>query len=69
MSIGTIYTLTDVRKMTGESQNLLTFLLRDRQIPHRLVGSAKVVDEDGKAMLLGAIADYNSKAELTSVAS
>jgi len=69
MSIGEIYTLTDIRKTTGESQNLLTFLLRDRQIPHRVVGTAKVMDENGKAMLLQAIADYNSKAELTSAAS
>lgn len=62
MSVPSIYTLGEIASESGASPNLLTFLLHDRQIPHKRVGTAKVVDEQGRAELLEAIADYRRKA-------
>lgn len=63
MSIGSLYTLGQVRDITGEDRNLITFLLRDRQIPTLKIGMAKVLDDRGLDMLREAIAEYRAKPE------
>jgi hypothetical protein len=63
MSIASIYTLADAQKVTGANRNLITYLIQDRQIPVKLVGIAKVLDEDGLSRLKEAIDDYNAKSE------
>ena len=64
MSIVTIYTLNDARRITGENRNLITFLIQERGIPIRTVGMAKVLDSDGLKFLIEAIAEYRAKSSV-----
>lgn len=57
-----VYSLNDAADETGEDRNLITFLVQDRQIPHRVMGRTKVIDAEGLRMLREALADYRSKA-------
>jgi hypothetical protein len=61
MSLATLYSFTDARKITGESPNLITYLVRDRQIPHRVVGKTKLFDAKSMKLLQEAIAEYHGK--------
>lgn len=61
MSIGSIYTLSEAKRLTGEDPNLITFLIRERQIPTTPVGRAKVLDDRGLELLRQAIAEFHAK--------
>jgi hypothetical protein len=61
MSLEKLVTLSDVEFETGESRHLINFLIRDREIPFRLVGMAKVLNEEGLELLKAAISDYRSR--------
>lgn len=61
MSIASLYTLNDAKRITGVNRNLITFLIVDKQIPTQLVGKAKVLDDEGLELLRSAIADYRAK--------
>lgn len=63
MSIATIYTLNDAKRITGENRNLITFLINEKEIPVRTVGMAKVLDDAGLKLLKKAIAEYRAKSE------
>lgn len=67
MSIGSLYTLAEAKDITGEQRHLITFLINDRRIPTRLVGMAKVLDEQGLEQLKAAIAEYRAKADASAV--
>lgn len=59
--VAALYTLGEAQDLTGESRHLINFLLRDRQIPVRQIGMAKVLDEAGFQRLVLAIADFKAK--------
>lgn len=63
MELGSIHQIKDVQDETGESRHLINFLIRDRQIPFKVVGTAKVLNDEGVRLLKDAIAEYRSKAE------
>ena len=69
MSIGTLYTLNEAQRLTGENRTLITFLITDRKIPYQVVGKAKVLDAEGFAMLCDALAHYRNKVAAQPVAS
>lgn len=66
---GRLYTLRDAKALTGENINLITFLVRERQIPARRVGRAIVLDAKGLEKLKVALADYRAKPEPAAAAS
>jgi hypothetical protein len=66
MALKNFHILKEVQAATGESRHLINFLMRDRQIPFRLVGKAKVLDEEGVELLKRAIAEYRAKPEAQS---
>lgn len=55
--------LSEVHRQTGESRQLIGFLIHDRRIPYRQVGRAKAIDQDGHRRLLEAIADFRRRDE------
>lgn len=61
MDIVSLYTLSQVQQITGANPNLITYLIRDRQIPYRSIGKAKVLDNDGLRQIRRAIAEYEAK--------
>lgn len=61
MTTGNLYTLTQAAEETGERRALLSFLIRDRQIPSMIIGNALVIDEDGLTSLKGAVAVYRER--------
>lgn len=58
-----MYTLSEVQRRTGASRQLIAFLVRDRRIPWREIGPAKVLDEKGLTLIREALADYQSRSE------
>jgi hypothetical protein len=63
MGLIRFYTLGEAKEITGEDRGLITYLIRDRQIPTVRIGMAKVLDRDGLRLLEGAIAEYRAKPE------
>ena len=61
MPLEKLITLSDVEFETGESRHLINFLIRDREIPFRLAGMAKVLNEEGLKLLKNAIKEYRGK--------
>lgn len=57
------YSLNRAARVLEADRNLVTFLVRERQIPAQVVGKAKVIDDAGLDMLRDALADYRAKPE------
>lgn len=63
MSNRKLYTLNEVKRLTGENRNLITYLVRDRQIPVHILGRSKVIDHEGYQALCEAMREYRAKPE------
>lgn len=55
------YSLNRAARVLGENRNLVTYLVRDHQIPVQWVGSSKCLDEAGFQKLKAALSAYRRK--------
>jgi hypothetical protein len=60
------FSLNDASRVLKEDRNLITFLVRDRQIPVRMIGRSKVLDMKGLKRLRLALSEYRGKPESVS---
>lgn len=65
MSIGNIYTLQDCQEILEAPRGLITYLVVDKEIPHKVIGQSKVVDETGLETLREKYAEYRAKEAAT----